>query len=127
MQWVFLIGDSTLSPKRFKDMDFAGSINSRYAKEQLEVRYDEGYVIFCKEDNADEMKNNFEPDEFAEYMKRIPFEDPRWIMLIYNDIGALKKVIGDESFPRDIIIDCDGVDLGLEKVTDKNRLIGTKI
>ena len=44
-------------------------------------------------------------------------------MLKYNNVAILRKIISGKEFPSDVIIDCDGVDLGLEEVFDKSRII----
>ncbi len=41
----------------------------------------------------------------------------------YSSAELLEKIIGSEEFPKDILIDCGGVNLGLEKIVDKSRLI----
>ena len=84
---------------------------------------DKHNVIFYKEENSEFFRRNFEPQEFKEYLKILPFDNPRWIMLKYNNVAILRKIISGKEFPSDVIIDCDGVDLGLEEVFDKSRII----
>lgn len=128
MQWVFLIGDDKLSLERFSKMKFTGSEKVSRNAQQLEIVFGEkDYLIFCEAEPMEDSKGDFEKGEYEELLALLPFDEPKWIMLKYKDIGTLKRVIGDESFPEDIIIDCDGVDLGLEEVIDKDRIISTKM
>ncbi len=127
MQWVFLIGDDSFTLSRFSQMDFKGNKKVISNNEQLEIQYENNdYAIFYKEENADDMKNSFEPSEFENYLKKLPFDEPRWIMLKYNNISILRRIVSEKEFPTDIIIDCDGVDLQLEEVFDKSRIIETE-
>jgi len=127
MQWVFLIGDQPFSLNSFSKMKFENSKKILKNAEQLEICYnDNDYAIFYKEDNADNMRNNFETSEFEKYLQKLPFDNPRWIMLKYSNIKTLKKIICEKYFPKDIIIDCDGVNLGLEEVFDISRIIETE-
>ena len=124
MQWVFLIGDDSFTLNSFSKIHFKDSKKILMNDEQMEIWYNNNdYVILYKEENADDMRSNFEISEFEEYMKKLPFDDPRWIMLKYNNVSTLRKIISEKVFPTDIIIDCDRVDLGLEEVFDKNRII----
>ena len=124
MQWVFLIGDDSFTLNHFSKMHFKDSKKIILNDEQLEIQYDNNdYAIFYKEENADDMKSNFAPSEFEEYLQKLPFDVPRWIMLKYNNVSILRKIVSEKEFPTDVIIDCDGGDLGLEEVFDKRRII----
>ena len=62
MQWVFLIGDDSFTLNHFSKMHFKDSKKIILNDEQLEIQYDNNdYAIFYKEENADDMKSNFEP------------------------------------------------------------------
>lgn len=128
MQWVFLIGDDSFTLNRFSKMHFKDSKKIILNGEQLEIRYDTNdYAIFYKELNVNDMKCDFDALEFEEYLQKLPFDDPRWIMLKYNNVSILRKIVSEKDFPTDVIIDCDGVDLRLEEVFDKSRIIGTEL
>ena len=128
MQWVFLIGDDSFTLSRFSKMNFKGCKKVISNDEQLEIQYDNNdYAVFYKEENADDMRSNFEPSEFENYLKKLPFDDPRWIMLKYNSVSILRRIVSEKEFPADIIIDCDGADLRLEEVFDKSRIIETEL
>ena len=58
-------------------------------------------------------------------------QKPYFLSTIGKSIGQLTNIMhqlicGEEAFPKDIIIDCDGVDLGLDTVIEKRRLINDK-
>lgn len=126
MQWVFLIGENPFTLNSISKIKFKDSPEIRKCDEQLEIRYkNNDYAIFYKECNADDMRSDFEPLDFKEYLQKLPFEDPRWIMLKYNKVLTLKRIISEDGFPADVIIDCDGVDLGLKEVFDESRIIET--
>ena len=127
MQWVFLIGgDDSFTLNHFSEMHFRDSQKIILNKEQLEIQYDNNdYAIFYREENADDIKSNFSPSEFEEYLQKLPFDVPRWIMLKYSNVSILKKIVSEKGFPTDVIIDCDGVDLGLEEVFDKRKILET--
>ncbi len=128
MQWVFLIGDDSFTLNRFSKMHFKDSKKIILNGEQLEIRYDTNdYAIFYKELNVNDMKCDFDALEFEEYLQKLPFDDPRWIMLKYNNVSILRKIVSEKDFPTDVIIDCDGVVLRLEEVFDKSRIIGTEL
>lgn len=126
MQWVFIIGDDSFTLNSFSKMQFNDSKKILINDNQIEIQFDNNdYAIFYKENNSDDMKSDFEPSEFEEYLQKLPFDDPRWIMLKYNNISILRKIVSEKEFPTDVLIDCDGVDLGLEEVFDESRIIGT--
>lgn len=128
MQWIFLIGDDKLSLERFSKMKFTGSEKVSRNAQQLEIVFGEkDYLIFCEAEPMEDSKGDFEKGEYEELLALLPFDEPKWIMLKYKDIGTLKRVIGEEGFPEDIFIYCDGTDPGLEDVFDKDRVIGTKM
>ena len=124
LQWIYLIGEEYFTLNTISNMKFEDSKLINKSNEQLEIRFDNNdYVIFYKEENSEFFRRNFEPQEFKEYLKILPFDNPRWIMLKYNNVAILRKIISGKEFPSDVIIDCDGVDLGLEEVFDKSRII----
>ena len=124
MQWIFLIGDDSFTLNCFSEMDFKDSQKIISNDDQVEVIYnDNDYVVFCKEENSDDMVSSFESSEFEKYLQKLPFDDPKWIMVKFNNAKILKKILSENGFPTDVIIDCDGLDLGLEEAVDKSRII----
>jgi len=130
--WVILIGDENFDLDIIKSMSFDGakdirSFNNqidvyydgqrpiqRYDGEHLHLIYDDDYVSFQEDDGAD-----LPPEEIAE----LPFINPRFIIMKYSNAELMRKIVGSGDFPKNIFIDCDGVNLGLEKIIDKSRLI----
>ena len=124
MQWIFLIGDEAFTLKNFSKMHFKDSRKIIISDDQLEVRYDNNdYVVLYKEEKTNDMKNEFESSAFEEYMLKLPFDDPRWIMVRYSNISVLRSLLSEKGFPTDVMIDCDGVRLGLEDIVDESRII----
>ena len=127
MQWVFFVGDQSLSFDCLLKMQFPGNIQIIRNREQLEIRWpDHDYVIFEPFSQA-EMQLDFEPEEFEAYLRQIPFSHPKWMMLKYNNIAVLSAILREPDFPADVLIDCDGVNLGLDKILDPGRIIGTEM
>ena len=124
MQWIYLIGDDKFSLDCFAKMHFTDSRKTIMNDEQLEVRYDNNdHAVFYKEEDRDDIRINFEPSDLERYLQKLPFDDPRWIMLKYSDVKVLRKILCEKGFPKDIMIDCDGTDLALEGLIDKSRII----
>ena len=126
MQWVFIIGDSSVSTDSFSDMEFCGSVRKIRDKDWLEIGYaDKEYAVF--EEYTADMKAEFEPLGFERYLRQIPFAEPKWFMLRYSSIEILKRIIGEKDFPANVMIDCDGTDLGLGEIIDESRIIENNI
>ena len=127
MQWVFLIGDKGFSLDDIERLEFRGG-EVRRNEEQLEVRFgQDGYAVFCREEAPEEMRSEFEEGEYEAYMGALPFGEPVFIMLRYSDIGVLRRIVSDEEFPENIVVDCDGVRTGVEEILGAERVIGTEI
>lgn len=127
MQWVFLIGDKGFSLDDIERLEFRGG-EVRRNEEQLEVRFgQDGYAVFCREEAPEEMRSEFEEGEYEAYMGALPFREPVFIMLRYSDIGVLRRIVSDEEFPEDIVVDCDGVRTGAEEILGAERVIGTEM
>lgn len=117
-KWVILIGDKSFSLNSFSDMKFYGKKELKIGKHYIQVIYKSDYVIFDEDYNL-LIRNDYEKEE----LNSLPFADAKMIMLTYSNIDILKNIICEEAFPKDIIIDCDGVDLGLDTIINKSRLI----
>ena len=117
-KWVILIGDKSFSLDSFSDMKFYGKTELKMGEHYIQVLYKSDYVTL-DEDYDLLIRNGYETEELS----CLPFTDAKMIMLTYSNINILKNIICEEAFPKDIIIDCDGVDLGLDTVIEKSRLI----
>ena len=124
MQWVLIAGDKDFSLKSFADMDFDGAVSIVPAEDMISVRYPDGYAVFEPVDKKG-MMSEFEPGDLC-VLEALPFTPENWVMLTYSDIGILRSIVSDESFPKNVFIDCDGVPLGLEDVFPQERLILTE-
>lgn len=117
-KWVILIGDKSFSLNSFSDMKFYGKTELKMGKHYIQALYKSDYVSF-DEDYDLHIRNGYETEE----LNSLPFNDAKMIMLTYSNIDILKNIICEEAFPKDIMIDCDGVNLGLDTIIEKRRLI----
>ncbi len=114
-QWVILIGNAGFGLDAVKSMTFEGKTDVRqYGDYQLDVLFQEGYVSF----QFDYYGTDYPPEE----LKALPYDEPQFVILQYSDKALMERVIAAKDFPKDVLIDCDGVDLGLERIFDKSRL-----
>lgn len=121
-QWVILIGDSHNTIARYENMIFSGSKKINKTAHYIDIFYENDHAQFLDDD--DELViSDYEPAE----LEKLPFDNIKMIMLIYTNIDILKKIVSADDFPEDIIIDCDGVDLGLEKIIDRKRVINSDL
>lgn len=117
--WVILIGDADFGPASIKRMVFDGKNAIRdYGEKQFDVIFDDGYVSF-QFDFDGFIRQDYTPDE----LRKLPYAQPQFILMRYSNQRVLKRVIGSEDFPQNILIDCDGVALGLEQMVDQSRLL----
>lgn len=118
-KWVILIGDENFTPQVIKEMSFEGNTGIRdYGEKQFDVLYNEDYVSF--QFDYDRMIVADYPVEFVE---SLPFDSPQFILAKYSKQSLLERVISSKDFPEDVLIDCDGVELGLERIVDESRLV----
>ena len=117
-KWVILIGDQSFSLDSFADMKFYGKTELKRTEHYIQVLYKNGYATF-DEDYDLTIKKDYEVEE----LNTLPYTDAKMIMLTYSDIDILKNIIREKAFPRDVFIDCDGANLGLDTVFEKRRLL----
>ena len=116
--WVILIGDSNLTVDRFQDMKFVGHKQILKTENGLDVIYENGSAHFYND-----LDNHIAGDYERVEIERLPFCDIRMMMLKYSEIQILKSIIDEDDFPKDIYIDCDGLDLGLGDIIGQERLL----
>lgn len=116
--WVILIGDSDNTIDRYENMIFSGMKKIIKTAHQIDIFYENDYAQFL-EDNEKLIISDYDQTE----LEKLPFGNIKMIMLKYSDIDILKKIVSADDFPKDIIIDCDGVDLGLDNIIDRKRLL----
>ena len=117
-KWVILIGDKSFSLNSFSDMKFYGKTDLKRGEHYIQALYENDYVTFDEDYNL-LIRNDYETKE----LNNLPYTDAKMIMLTYSNIDIMKNIICEEAFPKDIIIDCDGVDLGLDTIIEKSRLM----
>lgn len=112
MQWIILIGDTDFDFRCIKEVIHYGSLRS-YEVEMIPRRY-------CVEYENDHIFYDYCGDFFPDYeendLKKIPFEEPRFMMMLYTSPSRVREVLVQENFIRNIYIDNDhGVVLPLEE------------
>lgn len=117
-QWVILIGDGNNTIGRYENIIFSGSKKVIKAAHYITIFYENDFAQFS-DDHDDLIIGDYEQAE----LEKLPFGNIKMIMLEYSDIDILKKIVSADDFPKDIIIDCDGVDLGPEKIIDRKRFV----
>lgn len=117
-KWVILIGNDDLSIEQFESMRFEGNTSLTRNSASLSIQYSDGYANFI-DDKDGLIISDYEPEE----IKALPFNTPVMIMLVYSNYEILKRIVSSNDFPENCIIDCDGVQLGLEQFFPADRLI----
>ena len=121
-KWVVFIGDARLNLNAMRAMTFDGAIERKdYGEKQFDVLFREhydAYVSFQSDYNGLIM-NDYSPEE----LKTLPWENPQFILVRYSDVKLLEQILSAEDFPKDILIDCDGMNLGFENCIEKSRLL----
>ena len=120
-KWVILIGDSNNTIARYENMIFSGSKKINKTAHYIDIFYENDYARYAQflDDDDKHIIGDYDPAE----LEKLPFGNVKMIMLKYSDIDILKKIVSSDDFPKDIIIDCDGVDPGLENIIDRKRLL----
>ena len=119
MMWVILIGDAEFGIGTIKALTFERKTGIRdYGEKQFDVMYEEGYVSF-QFDYDGMIMNDYSPEE----LNRLPYPTPRFVLMEYSERSLLERIVSSNDFPKDVFIDCDGVNLGLEQFVDKSRII----
>lgn len=116
--WIILIGDETFDFNKMKSMSFGDCIRvAEHEEKQFDIFFKDGYVSF-QNDYDGVIKNDYSPEELAS----LPYKKPHFILMKYSNLELVKYVITLKDFPKNILIDCDGGNLGLERVIDKCKL-----
>lgn len=118
-KWVILIGNQQFGMQMIKEMRFDNAVRiSEYGEKQMDVTYANGQISFGFDWDGS-IRADYSPQE----LERLPFREPNMALLRYSDAGLLRSVIGAETFPKEALIDCDGVNLGLEQVVGTDRVL----
>ncbi|OWR32303.1 hypothetical protein CDO73_01455 [Saccharibacillus sp. O23] len=101
MQWIILIGDETFNIDSVHKIKYFGaSTVSSVENNRFVVDYGEEHVFY---DFSESIINDYEFEE----LQKIPFRNPRFIMMIYKSKELMKKILSQDNFIRDIYIDDD--------------------
>lgn len=118
-KWVIFIGNKEFGPDTIKALTFEGKVAVRdYGEKQFDVLFKDGYVSF-QFDYDGMIKNDYSPEE----LNSLPYSAPQFVLMRYSRKNLLEEIISSKDFPKDVLIDCDGVALGLEQLVDKSRLL----
>lgn len=121
-KWVIFIGDTMLSLNAIRTMSFAKKVKLKdYGEKGFDALFRENYgaYISFQFDDKEMIMNDYSPEE----LKTLPYKDPQFMLVRYSDVKLLEQIVSADDFPKDILIDCAGVDLGLEKFIQKSRLL----
>ena len=100
MQWIILIGDENFDLNNIKAIEHYGSIGSYDVNESRYcVDYGAEHVFY---DLAD-LSADYEKDELS----KVPFENPRFVMMIYTSKELMKKILQQENYLCNIYVDND--------------------
>ncbi|MDG0791441.1 hypothetical protein OMP38_11610 [Cohnella ginsengisoli] len=101
MQWIILIGDESLDLTSIhKIKHFGVNTVSSILDNRFAVDYGKEHIIY---DFSESIINDYKLED----IKKIPFQNPRFIMMIYTSEELMKKVLSQDNFIRGIYVDDD--------------------
>lgn len=101
MRWIILIGNDDLTInlihkiKHFGDNKVIDLSPNRFV-----VNYGGDHIFY---EYVEDLINDYEEDE----LKKIPFENPHFIMMTYTSEKLMKSIIGQDNFLKGIYVDDD--------------------
>lgn len=117
--WIILIGDEQFNLSSIKAMDLGNRLSiTENEEKQLDILYNDGYVSFQYDYNGCIMR-----DFSLQKLSVLPYQNPHFILMKYSNSALMKSIISSVEFPENIYIDCDGVNLGLDQIIDRSRLL----
>jgi hypothetical protein len=101
MKWINLIGNEQFNLNTIKSIEHYDSIK-RYDVPEIKNRYcvdygERGHIFY---DYADIM-SDYEEDE----LRKIPFDKPHFIMMVYTSSELIKAILTQNNFLREIYVD----------------------
>ncbi|KGE19583.1 hypothetical protein [Paenibacillus wynnii] len=101
MQWIILIGNEYLNLNQISEIKHDGEnkTTSLYT-DRFVVDYGDDHVFY---ENAEDIINDYEEED----LKKIPFSNPRFIMMTYTNEKLMKQILCQENFLRGIYVDDD--------------------
>jgi hypothetical protein len=103
MQWVILIGDKNFTLDSIKAVKHYGSVQSYDIPEMRDrycVEYGDDHIFY---DYEGSVIDDYEPEE----LKKIPYTNPHFIMMIYQSEERMRSILRQSNFPRGIYVDDD--------------------
>lgn len=121
---VIFIGKTTLSLEKLRVMTFEEAVEKiDFGEKQFDILFKENYGAYVsfQFDYNGAIANDYSPEE----LKNLPYKYPQFVLVRYSNIRLLERIVSADDFPKDILIDCDGVNMGLEKFIKRSRLLNT--
>ena len=103
MTWITLIGNENFTLNDIKSIKHHDSIYC-YDAPEIKNRYcvdygEKGHIFYDYCDIISDYKEN--------ELKKIPFSNPHFIMMVYTSIELMQKVLSQDNFIRGIYVDDD--------------------
>ncbi|GGA18315.1 hypothetical protein GCM10008018_72830 [Paenibacillus marchantiophytorum] len=101
MDWIILIGDERLTLESVKNIEHYGSVcTSEIEDDRFSVEYGKVHVFYDYDENLISVYEEVD-------LSRIPYSNPRFIMMIFNSVDLMWKILRQDNFLRNIYIDDD--------------------
>ena len=100
MQWIILIGDENFDLSSIKTIKHYESIQCYDVDENRYcVDYGKDHIFY----DLDNLADDYEEDELL----KIPFKNPRFIVMVYTSKELMKKILQQDNYLRNIYVDND--------------------
>ncbi|EGO63119.1 hypothetical protein [Acetonema longum] len=101
MQWVILIGNEDLDINSVRKIKHFGENKiTDLSPNRFVVDYGDEHVFY-------EYVEDLIKDYKIEELKKIPFQNPHFIMMTYTSEKLMKKILGQDNFLKGIYVDDD--------------------
>lgn len=101
MKWIILIGNDDFNLKLIRDLKHHGeNATTSLSKERFVVNYGNDHVFY---DAVENIINDYEEDD----KRKLPFPNPKFIMMTYSSEKLMRQILSQDNFPRDIYVDDD--------------------
>ncbi|MDQ0917053.1 hypothetical protein [Paenibacillus sp. V4I5] len=101
MDWIILIGDESLTLENVKNIEHYDSVCiSEIEANRFSVDYGKVHVFY---DYVENLISDYEEEDLS----RIPYSNPHFIMMTFNSVDLMWKILRQDNFLRNIYIDDD--------------------
>jgi hypothetical protein len=101
MKWLTLIGDEKLDLEQIKEIKHFGSVRAYDVSDgRYCVEYETEHIMY---DYFNDMTEQYNESE----RKIIPFDNPRFVMVVYKSADKVKEIIQQDNYLRDVFVDND--------------------